>query len=171
MKLYEINAEIQRLADMIDFDPETGEVLTDTEEIDRQIMALQMERESILGYLAKLVINLRSEASALKDEETRLKDRRMRLELREKRLMKILDRECGGVKTDLGIATVSYRAATRLEVLDAAKAVRWLKRHKHAECIRVKEPEVAKTETRRLMETGAKVPGCSVVKERSCSLR
>lgn len=131
VKLYEINAEIQQLADMIDIDPETGEVLMDTEEIDRQIMALQMERKSILGYLARLILNLRAEGTVIKEEEARLKDRRTRLELKENRLMKILDRECGGVTTDLGIATVYYRAATHLEVSDAAKAIRWLKRNKH----------------------------------------
>ena len=38
-----------------------------------------MERRSILEYLAKQVLNLRSEAAAVKAEETRLRDRRIRL--------------------------------------------------------------------------------------------
>ena len=70
MHLYEINAEIMRLTDEIVFDEETGEILCD---IEQQIMALQMEKKSILTWLAKLVLNTRSEAAAIKAEENRLK--------------------------------------------------------------------------------------------------
>ena len=109
MKLYEIHAEIQRLADQIDFDPETGEILMDADAIFEQIDALKMERQSILEYLAKLVLNIRAEAEALKDEDARLKHRRLSLDLKENRLMNVLDRECAGQKTNLGVATFSYR--------------------------------------------------------------
>ncbi len=44
MKLYEINAEILRLTDAIEFDEETGEILGDTDEMFAQIQLLQMEK-------------------------------------------------------------------------------------------------------------------------------
>lgn len=87
MHLYEINAEIMRLTDEIEFDQETGEILCDIDSIEQQIMALQMEK---------------------KDD----------------RLMKIIDRECAGEKTDLGIAVVSYRKSESLEITDAAAALK-----------------------------------------------
>lgn len=59
--------------------------------------------------------------------------------------MHILDRECTGRKTYLGVATLSCRKTSRADVTDAARAVRWLKRNKHPECFRIPEPEVAKT--------------------------
>ena len=71
MKLYEINAEILRLTDAIEFDEETGEILGDADELFTQIQSLQMEKKSILEYLAKLVLNIRSEAAAVKTEEQR----------------------------------------------------------------------------------------------------
>ena len=111
MKLYEINTEILRLTDAIEFDEETGEILGDTDGLFAQIDALQMEKNRILEWLAKLVLNLRSEATALKSEEERLKARRDRLSKKEERLMSVLDRECGGEKTDLGVATLSYHHA------------------------------------------------------------
>jgi hypothetical protein len=81
VKLYEINGEILRLTDAIEFDEETGEILGDADELFSQIHALQMEKHSILEYLAKLVLNLRSEISALKAEETAgSRQRRTRLE-------------------------------------------------------------------------------------------
>lgn len=171
MKLYEINAEILRLTDQIEFDEETGEILCDIDAIYDAIGALQMEKKSILEYLAKIVLNLRAEAAAVKTEEQRLKDRRDRLTKKEERLMKILDRECAGEKTDLGVATLSYRKTSHVDVSDAAKAIRWLKRNKHLDCFRVPAPEVAKAEVKKLINAGTKVPGCAVVEDYSCSLR
>lgn len=171
MKLYEIHAEIQRLMDAIEFDPETGEVLCDTDALYAQIHSLQMERQSILEYLAKLVLNLRAEAAAVKAEEQRLKARRERLARKEERLLQVLDRECAGEKTDLGVATFSYRKTSHVDVSDAAKAIRWLKRHKHTDCFRVLAPEVAKNEVKRLINAGTKVPGCVLVEDRSCQLK
>lgn len=107
MKLYEINAEILRLTDAIEFDEETGEFLVDADELFTQIQSLQLEKKSILEYLAKLVLNIRSEATAVKTEEQRIKARCDRLAKKEERLMKVLDRECAGEKTNLGIATFS----------------------------------------------------------------
>lgn len=171
MKLYEINAEILRLTDQIEFDEETGELLGDADALSGEINALQMEKRSILEYLAKLVLNLRAEKSAAKAEEQRLKARRTRLERKEDRLMRILDRECAGTKTDLGVATFSYRRTSHVDVSDSAKAIRWLKRNKHLDCFRVPAPEVAKLEVKKLINAGANIPGCAVVEESAYSLK
>lgn len=169
MHIYEINAEIMRLADEIEFDPETGEILCNIEAIEKQIMALQMEKKSILTWLAKLVLNTRSEAAAIKEEERRLKKRREQLEKKDDRLMKIIDRECAGEKTDLGIALVSYRKSEPLEVMDAAVALKWLRENKHPECIKVSY-EVKKTETKALVKKGTAVPGTALIPKNNCSL-
>lgn len=171
MRLYEINAEIQRLADSMEFDPETGEILSDTDRLFQQIDSLQMEKKSILTWLAKLILNLRSESASLKAEEMRLKRRRDQLGKKEDRLMKILDRECAGQKTNLGIATFSYRKTSHLDVKNSGEAVRWLKQNKYKDCFRVPAPEVAKSEVKKLINSGVNVPGCSVVEDYSCSLK
>lgn len=170
MKLYEINTQIMTLLDQLEPDPETGEIPSNEEEIIAQINALTMKRDDILQYLAKLILNCRAESAALKAEEERLKARRNRLEAREERLIAILDRECGET-TDLGVATLSYRKTSRVEVIDEAKAVSWLKRHKFTDAFRVPAPTVYKTEVKKLLAAGQKVPGCKVVEDRSCSLK
>ena len=170
MKLYEINAEILRLTDQLSIDEETGEVQGDPETVCRELDALQMERHSVLEYLAKLVLNARSEAAAIKAEEARLRERRARLERREERLLQVLDRECDGEKTDLGVATLRYRKTVRVNVPDAEKAVAWLRAHAYNNCFRVPAPEVAKTEVKKLLMSGTEVPGCELVEDRSCSL-
>lgn len=171
MKLYEVNAQMLALMEQLEPDPETGEIPSNEEEIIAQINALAMRREDILQYLAKLVLNCRAESAALKTEEARLKKRRESLDAKEERLMKVLDRECGGETTDLGVATLSYRKTSKVEVTDEAKAVSWLKRYKFMDAIKFFAPTVYKTEVRRLLGAGQKVPGCKVVDDRSCSLK
>lgn len=80
MHLYEINAEIALLLQQLEVDPETGEILASSEDIIRQLDTLGMERSCILEYLAKVVIETRAEANALKIEEERLAERRRRFE-------------------------------------------------------------------------------------------
>ena len=171
MKLYEVNQQLLDLLDRLEPDPETGEIPADEDAIIAEINALAMQRQEILQYLAKLVLNVRSEAAMLKNEEQRLKARRMAMESCEQRLMSVLDRECGGEKTDLGVAVFSYRRSSHLEVADAAKAIRWLELNNHRDCFRLREPEIAKSEVTRLINSGVTVPGCSVVASNTYSLK
>lgn len=171
MRLYEIDAEIAQLVQQLDVDEETGEILASSEDIIRQLNALDMERGRILEYLAKVVLEVRAEAAALKAEEERLAKRRAVLERKEDRLLQVLDRECNGQKTDLGVATLRYRQTTRVEVQDTSLAITWLKRHQHLDCIRVKEPEVDKTAVRRLLHDGSEIPGIELIVGQSCSLK
>ncbi len=170
MKLYEVNQSIEEIFEEL-LDPETGEILNDSETMWQQLEELQMERKRILEYLAKLVMNLRSDQAELKTEEQRLKKRRESIARKEERILSVLDRECAGKKTDLGIATVNYRATESVSVLDVERAVKWLKRKKYADCYRIPLPEVAKTEVKKLLKSGIKVPGVDLVKGRSCSLK
>ena len=77
MKLYEVNQAIEGIFELL-VDPETGELLPD-ENLLMQLDALQMERSRILEYLAKLVLNTRSQMTDLMEEEKRLKERRAAL--------------------------------------------------------------------------------------------
>ena len=170
MKLYEVN---QAIADIFEqmLDPDTGEVIVSDDALMEQLTALQMERSRILQYLAQLVLNTRAEAAMLKEEEKRLKAHRSLLEKKDERIMAILDRECAGEKTDCGVATVSYRKTERVEVADAMKAFRWLKRNKHPDCYRIADPEISKTEVKKLLKAGTDVPGVNLLQDVSCSLK
>ncbi len=169
MKLYEVNNAIDELFENA-VDPETGEILMDADEVMAQLESLQMEKNRILEYLAKLVLNTRSEEEAIREEEVRLKSRRDRMANKERRLMDILDKECAGEKTDLGIATVSYRKTSRVDVDDHV-AVEWLQKNDYDDCLIYAEPKVAKNEVKKLMKAGKDIPGCKIIEDRSCSLR
>ena len=169
MKLYEVNQAIEGIFELL-VDPDTGELLPD-EALLAQLDALQMERSRILEYLAKLVLNTKSQISAIKEEEQRLRDRRQSYDRKVDRLMAILDRECAGEKTDCGVATVCYRKTSRVEVGDDAAAVSWLMENGHSNCYKVPAPEISKTEVKKLLTAGTQVPGVALVQDYSCSLR
>lgn len=169
MKLYEVNQAIEEIFSLLT-DPETGEVIPD-EALLARLESLQMERSQILEYLAKLVLNTRSQAASLKEEEKRLRERRTALEHKDERLMAILDRECQGEKTDCGVATVCYRKTTKVEVRDEPAAVSWLMQNGQPQCYKIPAPEISKTEVKKLLTAGTGVPGVSLVQDYSCSLR
>ena len=180
MGLYEINHEIQRIEDSVDYvvsdgtwiDMETGEIITQ-EEIEKRYAGLKMEKDEVLRWLAKLVLNDKAEIDALKAEEARLKARRAVREKNVERLLAILDRECAGEKKDLGVATASYRVSHFLDYpADKAKdIIEWCKKHRHKECIVVKEPELSKTELTKLLKAGVNVPNVEMSERKNFSLK
>ena len=171
MKLYEVNQQIEDLMVQLEPDPETGEIPANEDELIEQINALAMKREDILQYLAKLVLNTKASVQALKAEEKRLNDRRKRMENKQDRLIAILDRECGGQKTDLGVATLCYRKTSHVEITDKGAALFWLKESGHEDCYRIPEPEISKLYVGRLLDAGEKIDGVERVTGTSCYLK
>jgi len=169
VKLYEVNQLIDSIFDQL-VNPDTGEIIPD-DALLAQLDSLQMEHSRILEYLAKLVLNTKSEVAALKEEEQRLKERRGNKERKIDRLMGILDRECAGEKTDCGVATVCYRKTTKVDVADGAAAISWLMENGYDSCYKQPAPEVSKSEVKKLLQRGTEVPGVSLVQDLSCSLR
>ena len=171
MKLYEVNQQLEDLILQLEPDPETGEIPANEDEIIAQINALAMKREDILQYLAKLALDAKATVQSLKAEEKRLKERRQRMDTRHDRLVAILDRECGGEKTELGVATLCYRKTSHVEITDKGAALFWLKEMGHEDCYRIPEPEISKLYVGKLLDAGEKVDGVERVTGTSCYLK
>ena len=171
MKLYEVNQEIEELMRLLEPDPETGEIPAGEDEIMARIGELVMKREDILQYLAKLILNIRASVTGMKAEEDRLKARRKVSENKEDHLMSILDRECGGEKTDLGVATLYYRRTRHVEIEDEEAVYEWACKNGHPECYRIAKPEISKMYVGKLMDAGKEIPGAMWVDGRSCWLK
>ena len=93
------------------------------------------------------------------------------MERKKDRLLNILDRECGGEKTDLDVATLYYRKNRHVEVSDAEAAVDWLRRKGYSECYRIPKPEIYKTNVGKLLDSGEEIPGVELVSTTSCYLK
>ena len=171
MKLYEVNQQLEDLILQLEPDPETGEIPANEDEIIAQINALAMKREDILQYLVKLALDIRATVQGMKEEEKRLKDRRARMENRHDRLIGILDRECGGEKTDLGVATLCYRRVSHVEITDGDAACKWLRENGHDEGYRIPKPEISKMYVGKLLDAGYRIPGAERVTAINCYLK
>ena len=68
------------------------------------------------------------------------------------------------------MATIRYRNTEKLDVSDSIATVEWLEKNGYDTFIRYKEPEVSKAEVKKLIKSGAEIPGSAIVKEQSCSL-
>lgn len=171
MKLYEVNMEIERTIEEF-VDVETGEIIGDPGEMQYRLDMLEMERDRILEYLAKIVLNCRAEQTAIKEEVNRLTERKKRLARKEERILAIIDRECDGVKKDLGIATVSYRKSTTLEIDDQEKAINWLREHGYGGFVKVAEPTVSKEKVKPLLaKCSMEIPGLHLEEHNNMSVR
>ena len=171
MKLYEVNQKIENLISQMEADPETGEAPASEEEIQEKIDALKIEKRDILEALARMAMNSKAQIAGLKAEEERLKKKRLQAEGQHARLLAILDRECDGKKTWLGIATVFYRKTSRVEFSDEDKAFRWLKKNGHQDCYKIPKPEISKVLVGKLIDSGEKVPGAEKVFGTCCYLK
>jgi len=171
MKLYEINSAIDTLLSALTIDPETGEAPADIEEIADQLDALAMEKKNVLEYLAKKILNLRSDIDSLKTEIDRLEDRKAHTQKQIDSIMKVLDRECDGEKTDLGVATLSYRKSETLDIDDVHDTVYWLMKQEHYDCVKSVDPVILKPELKKLVKSGVEVPGVAITQHSNCSLK
>ena len=171
MKLYEVNQQIEDLMMQLEPDPETGEIPANEDEVIEKINALALKREDILQYLAKMALSTKATALGMKEEEKRLHNRRRCMDARHDRLMSVLDRECDGEKTDLGVATLCYRNASHVEFSDENAAYEWLKANGHHDCYKIPKPELSKAFIGKLLDAGKKVPGVERVCKRTCYLK
>ena len=73
-----------------------------------------------------------------------------------------------GIMNDLALGGGGVR---RTGVADDAVAVAWLMDNGYTRCYKVLDPEISKTEVKKLLTAGKDVPGVALVQDLSCSLR
>jgi hypothetical protein len=171
MTLYEINERLDEVLSRLTVDSETGEVSDEQFDLMAEIDSLEMEKREIIEYLAKKVLNLRSDETALKAEEERLKRRRQSMEAAERSIMDVLARECGGQKTDLGVATVKFTPSQATVLTDETAAIQWCYSNHHEDCLTIALPKVNKDAVKRLLKGGTKIPGAELENRMNCSLK
>lgn len=171
MTLYEINERLDEVLSRLTVDSETGEVGGEQIDLMAEIDALEMEKREIIEYLAKKVLNLRSDEAALKAEEDRLKKRRQGMEAAEKSIMNVLARECNGQKTDLGVATVRFTPSQGTVLTDETAAVQWCYANHHEDCLTIALPKVNKDAVKRLLKSGVQIPGAELENRMNSSLK
>ena len=150
MNLYEINQEIDRAIQNC-IDPETGEILDDTSELD----ALTLARDEKIENIACYIKNLKADAEAIRTEEKKLAERRKTCENRAEWLKKYLANNLQGEKFKSPRVAVSWRRSQAVVVEDIWKLPK--------DYLRYKDPEPDKTAIKDAIKKGFDVEGAELV--------
>ena len=156
MTLYEIDSGLMNLVD-----EETGEIL-DKEAFDSLVMARDRKIENI-GLWIK---NENAMAEALKKEIDNLTARKKTAENRVKGLKNYLLYSLQGEKFSTARVKISYTSSTATRIENEGAFIEWAKAN-HPDLLRVKDPEIAKTEVKAALNAGEKLPGASLEKSTS----
>ena len=170
MNLYQINAEIEQLEYAADdgllIDPETGELMSFEEALDR----LRMEKAKKIENVALWCKNLASDVAALKAEEDNLAKRRRAAEAKQERLkaylLNALTEPDGRVLAYHGTkAVVSFRNnAPSVVIRDEALIPRKFMIQKITTA-----PD--KASLKEVLSRGIEVPGASLERKRSVMIK
>lgn len=158
MNLFEINAAIETAFQNC-VDPETGEVIGDTTELD----ALQIQRDEKVENIACLIKNLKAEAEAIQNEERKLKARRQACENHAEWLKRYLANSLQGEKFKSARVSISWRKSQAVEVEDVWKLPE--------EFVRMADPEPNKTAIKEALKAGIEVPGAELVDNLNMTIR
>lgn len=146
---------------------EDGEIM-DREAFD----ALQMERDKKAENMALWVLDLKDEESAIRNEIGRLKEHLDSAERKEKRLKEYLKTVLEGEVLKTPTVSVSYRTTQAVEINDVEQVVNWAEKDERYESVLTyKEPEISKTELKKLLNEGVEVPGAAIVMNTSTIIK
>ena len=170
MKIYEIDAEIERLLSE-SVDEETGELLIDPEKLD----ALQMERDRKVENLALVYKNLLADADAIQAEADILKKEAAALEGRVKTTKNAAKKAASylmyvlkGEKFKTPKVSVSFGTSQSVKIDDGF--IEWAM-VSAPEYLRYKLPEADKVAIKKAIESGEEIFGCSIVKNDTIKIR
>ena len=155
--LYSLVREIEDFE--LQIDEETGEILNFEE-----LEALELERDTKIENICLWIKNLRSDAEAYKKEEESFKKKRQAAEKLAERLTSRIEYMLGGSKFKTNRVVVSYRSSKSVKV-DSVD-------HIPAEYLRIKQTvEPDKAASKKAIESGTEIKGCSLVERQNMSIK
>lgn len=153
MQLFEIDEAIMNCVDM-----ETGEII-DTETLEQ----LQMERDKKIEGIACWIKNLESDVEALKAQKQTFADRQRVAENKAASLKKFLTRYLDGQKFIAPTVAISFRKSKSVNIVDLAGIPE--------KYLKYADPTVNKTEVKKAIEAGEKIPGVELVENNNIQIK
>ena len=146
MKLYEYDVRMEEA-----FDPETGEI------DEALVNALWQERDERVEQFIRWIKGQEAEADALKAEEKRLAERRKVLENAANRGRAYIQRILEGSRFFCTAGSISYRKTSAVEIANTSALIRWAQETGHDEILKYSDPEISKTELKKLLTSDGPV--------------
>lgn len=161
MNLYTINDLIIRAFESA-VDAETGEIVNEEayEALDGLQMIFAKKTEGIL----LLIKNLKAESEALKKEKQVFEARQKAAENKAESLTRYVAKILNGEKFKTERVAVSWRKSETAEYTGRIEDL-------PEECIRLKAPELNKTELKKLLKEGTKIPGAELLTKNNIQIK
>lgn len=148
-------------------DPETGEIM-DIE----AFQALQMERSAKAENMALWVLDLKDEVNSIEAEIKRLRERKASAERKMDSLKRYLPVITHGQKIKTPLVSVSYRNNSSVELYDREAVIKWAQDSgMDSEVLKYNEPEISKTEVKKLLTDGKEIPGAVIIETLSTIIK
>ena len=186
MKLYELSATFADLFDRFDeineFTPEDGEEIPDLDAFRERmregwfdtLSAIEAEFDVKAENIACYIKNMNAEIKALKAEEDALKRRRKAFEKSVERMKAYLlgsMHAVGRLKIDMPRARLSIRKnAESLVITDNAAFIEWAQA-KNNDLLKYAPPEIRKTEAKKLVQAGERLPFVHLTRTESLTIK
>lgn len=161
MNLFQINELITQAFESA-VDSETGEILN--LQAYAALDKLELMKEEKVENLLLWIKNLTAESIALKAEEDAFKARRKQAERKAESIKEYLEKALDGEKFKTPRVAVSWRKSESVEYVGDVHKL-------PEECLKYKEPEVSKTELKKLLKAGAEIPGARLVVKNNMSIK
>lgn len=178
-KLYELTSDFKTLFDNLE-DMTDDPDLTDEQRLDLEtawfdtLETIEAEFENKAENVAVYIKNLIAEAEVLKAEENALKVRRHQKEKRVESLKKYLIGSMNAVnlkKIDRPMARLTVKNNAETAVFADEKAfIKWAKEN-NDDLLRYKDPEIAKTEVKKYLQSGGELPGVTLGRTQSIIIK
>lgn len=161
MTLYEIDKSIAECLDL-----ETGEIL-DFEKLNEMQMAKDEKLENVALYIKQL----EAETTAIKAEEKSLAERRKVKENRIEGLKGWLSSVLEGKAFETAKVRLSFRKNEKVEFEDELTVLEYLEKNNLDNCLKYKFPDISKTEVKKLLKAGEKIPGAVLVETNNLQMK
>lgn len=162
MRLYEINAELEKL-----IDPETGEI-ADLELFEQ----LGMERSQKIENIALWIKNLDSDTESLKTEEKKLKERRVSAENNAERLRDFLaGMLTDGEKFETPRVKLSWRKSEFVKILIPDEDFITWANTVRPDLLRYNEPSLDKTAIKKALNAGEEITAATLLQSNNLQIK
>ena len=165
--IYRLDELIQQAMDSA-YDPDTGELLVEEEDLFNKIQQLAADFDLKIDNIASEIKNLKAEAADIKDEKLKLAKRQAAVEKRMERTKRLLAYLLQGEKWKNGKHSISYRKSDRLVVDDETDLLNWCKVNAPGF---LREPEMMLGDIKVAIRNGEAIPFAHVEDQNNVMVR
>jgi hypothetical protein len=165
MNIYQIDSQITAVIEA-SIDPETGELLDITE----QLEALQMAREKKIENIALYRKNEAAMVADIAAEIKALTERKKRHEAAVERMDKLLGYATGGIKFESANCLVKFTSSVSTGIEDEASFISWAEAN-NAGLLTFAAPKPNKTEIKKALNDGQEIPYCSLKEHQNIQVK